>query len=77
MSSILLATHFGVVNEVWVHNFHLYHYLIKGNIHVRIAQSHWGAVRSVLSYVSKRLWGEGGSPVEIMFDNFLRPAVTA
>ena len=44
---ILLATHFGIVNEVWVHNFHLYHYLIEGRIHVRIAQSHLGAVWSV------------------------------
>ena len=65
------------MNEVRVHNFHLYRYLIKGNIHVRIAQSHWGAIRSILSYISKRLWEEGGSPVKITFDKFLRPAVTA
>jgi len=44
VNSILLATHFGIVNEVRVHNFHLYHYLINGSIHVRIAQSYWGAV---------------------------------
>ena len=64
VNSILLATHFGVLNEVRVHNFYLYRYLIRGNIHVRIAQSHWGAVRTVLSYISKRLWEEGGSPVK-------------
>ena len=34
-------------------------------------------VRSVLSYVSKRLWEEGGRPVKITFDDFLRLAVTA
>ena len=35
--SILLATHFGIVNEVWVHNLHLYRYLIARRINVRIA----------------------------------------
>ena len=40
VNSILLATHFGIVNKVWVHNFPLYHYLIEGRIHVRIAQSY-------------------------------------
>ena len=55
----------------------MYQYLIKGNIHVRIAQSHWGAVRSVLSYVSKRLWGEGASPLKITLDDFLHLAVAA
>ena len=44
---------------------------------MRIAQSQWGAIRSVLSYVSKRLWEEGCSPIKITFDNFLHPAVTA
>ena len=44
---------------------------------MRIAQSYWGAVRSVLSYVSKRLWEEGGSTLKITFDYFLRPAVAA
>ena len=37
VNSILLANYFGIVNEVGVHNFHLYRYLIKGNIHVHIA----------------------------------------
>ena len=77
VNSILLATHFGVVNEVRVHNFHLYWYLIKGNIHICIAQSHWGAVQTVSSYMSQRFGEEGGSPIKILFDDFLRPAVTA
>ena len=77
VNSILLATHFGIVKKVWVHNFHLYHYLIEGRIHVRIAQYHWGAVRSILSYVSERLWGEGSSPLKITLDDFIHPAVAA
>ena len=44
VNSILLATHFGIIDEVWVHNFHINHYLIVGRIHVRIAWSYWGAV---------------------------------
>ena len=77
VNSILLATHFGIVNKVWVHNFHLYRYLIEGRIHVCIAQSYWGAVWSVLSYVSKRLWEEGGSTLKITFDEFLHLVVAA
>ena len=45
VNSILLATHFGVVNEVRVHNFHLYRYLIKGgrtNCIVLRGQEVWG-----------------------------------
>ena len=44
VNSILLATHFGIIDKVWVHNFHIYRYLIAGRIHVRIAQYYWGAV---------------------------------
>ena len=77
VNSILLATHFGVVDEIRVHNFHLYRYLFRGHIHVRIAQSHWGAVQTVLSYVSWRVGEEEGKPIKITFDEFLRPAVTA
>ena len=44
VNSILLATHFGIIDEVWVHNFHIYHYLIAGRIHVRNAQPYWGDV---------------------------------
>lgn len=81
VNSILLATHFGIVDTVHIHNFHIYHYIISERVHVRIAQSHWGAVQSILSYISKRL--EVGSeskrrgPIKITFDEFLRPAVTA
>ena len=74
---ILLATHFGIVDEIWVHNFHIYRYLIAGRIHVRIAQSYWGAVQSVLSYISKRLWVERSGALKITFDDFLRFAVAA
>ena len=77
VNSILLATHFGVVDEIRIHNFHLYRYLFRGPIHVRIAQSHWGAVQTVLSYVSRRFGEEEGKPIKITFDEFLRPAVTA
>ena len=77
VNSILLATHFGIIDKVWVHNFHIYHYLIAGRIHVCIAQSYWGAVQSVLSYISKRLWVERSGIVNITFDDFLRPAVAA
>ena len=52
VNSILLATHFGIVNEVWVHNFYVYRYLIAGRIHVRIAQSLWGG-RSVYTVLHK------------------------
>ena len=76
VNSILLATHFGVVDEIRIHNFHLYRYLFRGDIHVRIAQSHWGAVQTVLSYVSRRFGKEKGKPIKITFDEFLRPAVT-
>ena len=44
---------------------------------MRIAQSYWGAVWSVLSYISKRFWEEGSSTLKITFDDFLRPAVAA
>ena len=44
VNSILLATHFGIVDKVWVHNFHIYRYLIAGRIHVHIAQSYWEVV---------------------------------
>ena len=37
VNSILLATHFGIIDEVWAHNFHIYCYLIAGRIYVRIA----------------------------------------
>ena len=77
VNSILLATHFGVVDEIRIHNFHLYRYLFRGHIHVRIAQSHWGAVQTVLSYVSWRFGEEELKPIKITFDEFLRPAVTA
>ena len=81
MNSILLVTHFGIIDEVWVHNFHIYHYLIARRIHVRIAQSYWGAVESVLSYISKSLWvdleEERSGAVKITFDDFLRLAVVA
>ena len=77
VNSILLATHFGVVDEIRVHNFHLYRYLFRGHIHVRIAQSHWGAVQTVLSYVSRRVGEEEGKPIKITFDEFLRPAIEA
>ena len=77
VNSILLATHFGVVDEIQIHNFHLYRYLFRGHIHVRIAQSHWGAMQTVLSYVSRRFGEEEGKPIKITFDEFLRPAVTA
>ena len=30
-----------------------------------------------MSYISKRIGEEGGSPIKITFDNFLCPAVTA
>ena len=75
VNSILLATHFGIVNKVWVHNFHVYRYLIAVRIHVCIAQSYWGAVWSVLSYISERFWEEGSSTIKITFNDFLRPAV--
>ena len=64
VNSILLATHFGVVNEIRIHNFHLYCYLFRGNVHVSIAQSHWGAMQTVLSYVSERFGEEKGRPIK-------------
>ena len=71
---ILLATHFGIIDKVWVHNFHIYHYLIAGRIHVRIALSYWGVVQLVLSYISKRLWvnleEERSGTLKITFDDF-------
>ena len=80
-NSILLATHFGTVKEVCIHNFHLYHYLIKERVHVRIAQSHWEAVRSVLSCIQRRPGVELGEgrrdPIRVTFDEFLRPAIYA
>ena len=79
VNSILLATHFGIIDEVRVHNFHIYRYLIAGRIHVRIALSYWGAIELVLSYISKRLWvnleEERSGAVKITFDNFLHPAI--
>ena len=77
VNSILLATHFGIVNKVWVHNFHIYRYLIEGRIHVCITQSYWGAVWFVLSYISKRFWEEGSSTLKITFDDFLHLAEAA
>ena len=81
VNSILLATHFGIIDKVWVHNFYIYCYLIARRIHVNIAQSYWGAVESVLSYISKKLWvnleEERSGTVKITFDNFLRPAIPA
>ena len=77
VNAILLATHFSIVSEIRVHNFHLYRYLFNGRIHVRIAQSYWGAVQSVLSYVSRKFWEEEGSAQKITFDDFLHPAVAA
>ena len=44
---------------------------------MRIAQSYWGAVWSVLSYISKRFWEEGSSTLKITFNDFLRLAVAA
>ena len=79
VNSILLANHFGIIDKDWVHDFHIYCYLIVGRIHVRIAQSYWGVVQSVLSYISKRLWvdleEERSGAVKITFDDFLCPAV--
>ena len=77
VNSILVATHFGIVDKVWVHNFHIYRYLIARRIHVHIAQSYWGIVQSVLSYISKRLWVERNGALKITFDDFLRPTVAA
>ena len=37
VNSILLATHFGIIDKFWVHAFHIYHYLIPRRIHVCIA----------------------------------------
>ena len=78
-SSILLTTHFGIVDEVRIHNFHLYHYLIADRVHVRIAQSHWKAVQFVLSCIQRRpgVEFEGGrkDPIKITFDEFLHLAV--
>ena len=44
VNSILLATHFGIVDKVWVHNFHIYYYVIARRIHVRIARPYCGVV---------------------------------
>ena len=41
LRSILLTTHFGLVDEVRVHNFHIYRYLWDSRVHVRIVQTRW------------------------------------
>ena len=81
LNAILLATHFGVVTEVRIHNFHTYRYFATTNVHVRITQSYWRVVQAILPYINRGPWIEvrrrRERTVRITFDDFLRPAVAA
>ena len=59
LSSILLTTHFGLVDEVRVHNFHIYRYLWDSRVHVRIVQTRcWEGVERILPYIYWGPWVE-------------------
>ena len=65
------ATHFGLVDKVRIHNFHLYCYIKVERVHARITQSSWDLVKILLPYIS------GKPRVKIAFDKFLCPAIAA
>ena len=71
LNAILLATHFGLVDEVRIHYFHLYCYIKAERVHVRITQSYWDSVKILLPYIS------GKPRVKITFDKFLCPVIAA
>ena len=81
LNLVLLATHFGVVDEVRIHNFHLYRYTWVKRVHVRIVQSRWKRVERILPYICQGPWverkGRRERAIKITFDKFLRPAVAA
>ena len=81
LNAILIATHFGAATEVRIHNFHTYRYFTSTNVHVRITQSYWRVVQALLPYINRGPWivvrGKRERTVQITFDDFLRPAVTA
>ena len=71
LNAILLATHFNLVEEVRIHNFHLYRYIKAERVHVRITQSYWDSVKILLPYISGKPWAR------ITFDKFLCPRIAA
>ena len=81
LSAILLAIHFGLVDKVRVHNFHIYCYLRTDRVHVRIAQLYWDIVKFLLSYINRGPWvereGNRERSMKITFDEFLLPAIAA
>ena len=71
LNAILLATHFGLVDKVRIHNFHLYCYIKAKRVHVRITQSYWDSIKILLPHI-------GGKPrIKITFDEFLCPTIAA
>ena len=71
LNAILLATHFGLVDKVRIHNFHLYCHIKAEQVHVPITQSYWDSVKILLHYIS------GKPRVKIAFDELLCPAIAA
>ena len=69
------------MDEVRIHNFHIYCYLRTDRVHVRIVQSYWGIVEFILSYISRgplvEREGKRERAIRVTFDKFLRPAVAA
>lgn len=81
LNAILLATHFGVATEVRIHNFHTYRYFTSTSVHVRITQSYWDTVRTLLTYINQGEWivvrGRVERSILVTFDDFLYSAVIA
>lgn len=81
LNLILLAPHFGVVDEVKIHNFHLYRCTLVKRVHVCIVQTRWNGVERILPYICQGPWverkGKRERSVKITFDKFLRPSAAA
>ena len=69
------------MDEVRIHNFHIYRYIWVKRVHVRIAQTRWEEVKRILPYICRGYLAEREGrrerAVKITFDKFLRPAVAA
>ena len=81
LNLISLNTHFHLVDEVRIHNFHLNHFFSARHEHLCITPSRWEAVESVLPYINRGPWVEREDKreraVQITFDDYLQPAIKA
>ena len=56
LNFISLATHFRLVDEVRIHNFHINFFLPARREHVRITLAYWRTVSFLLPYIKRGPW---------------------